>query len=73
MYKNREPRAWNQAGGLCLQREEGLPAQHTQNKVQHEKGAEDDKTDKVHPWKLKAHSIIHLEEEAPSRRQKSSG
>lgn len=41
-----------------------LPAQHTQNQVKNEKGAEDHKTDKVHPWKLKSHSIIHLEEQA---------
>lgn len=38
-----------------------LPAQHTQNQIKHEKGAEDHETDKVHPWKLKAHCVIHLE------------
>lgn len=45
-----------------MRRGRRLPAQHTQNQIKHEKGAEDHKTDKVHPWKLKAHCVIHLEE-----------
>lgn len=37
-----------------------LPAQHTQNKVENEKRAEDDERDKIDPWQLIAHSILHL-------------
>lgn len=46
---------------LPVSRGRRLPAQHTQNQIKHEKGAEDHETDKVHPWKLKAHCVIHLE------------
>lgn len=62
---------------LSLKRRRFLPTQHTQNQVKNEKGAEDHKTDKVDPWKLKAHSIIHLaeqevrgEEKVEKKRQK---
>ena len=58
---------------LSVKRGRCLPAQHTQNQIKHEKGAEDDKTDKVHPWKLKAHSVIHLEEDTPPQRKERSG
>lgn len=57
-----------------MKRGRRLPAQHTQNQVKHEKGAEDHKTDKVHPWKLKAHSIVHLEAQAsPPQKKRRSG
>lgn len=59
----REPPArFPKAGdSLPVRRGMRLPAQHTQNQIKHEKGAEDHETDKVHPWKLKAHCVIHLE------------
>lgn len=40
---------------------QNLPAQHTQNQIENEEGSEDDQTDKVDPWQLKAHCIIHLD------------
>lgn len=49
------------ADSLAVRTGRRLPAQHTQNQIKHEKGAEDHETDKVHPWKLKAHCVIHLE------------
>lgn len=39
-----------------------LPAQHTQNEIENEKGAEDDERDKIDPRQLIAHSILHLRE-----------
>lgn len=39
-----------------------LPAQHPQNEIENEKGAEDDERDKIDPWQLIAHSILHLRE-----------
>lgn len=37
-----------------------LPAQHTQNEIENEKGAKDDERDKIDPRQLIAHSILHL-------------
>lgn len=37
-----------------------LPAQHTQNQIENEKGAEDDERDKIDPWQFIAHCILHL-------------
>lgn len=37
-----------------------LPAQHPQNEIEDEKGAEDDERDKIDPRQLIAHSILHL-------------
>lgn len=39
-----------------------LPAQHPQNEIENEKGAEDDERDKIDPRQLIAHSILHLRE-----------
>lgn len=39
-----------------------LPAQHPQNEIENEKRAEDDERDKIDPWQLIAHSILHLRE-----------
>lgn len=37
-----------------------LPTQNTQNQVENKEGSKDDQADKVDPWQLKAHRIIHL-------------
>lgn len=39
-----------------------LPAQHPQNEIENEKGAEDDERDKIDPRQLIAHSVLHLRE-----------
>lgn len=62
MHVQRICRPLSETGdSLLVRRGRRLPAQHTQNQIKHEKGAEDHETDKVHPWKLKAHCVIHLE------------
>lgn len=50
-------------------RDNFLPAQHTQNEIENEKGAEDDERDKIDPWQLIAHSILHLRESRERERR----
>lgn len=58
---------WNQEGSFFIRKsgmESGvadLPRQHTQNKVQHKKGADDDEGDEVQPVPCVASRIICLE------------
>lgn len=50
-------------------RDNFLPAQHTQNEIENEKGAEDDERDKIDPRQLIAHSILHLRESRERERR----
>lgn len=50
-----------------------LPAQHTQNEIENEKGAEDDERDKIDPRQLIAHSILHLRGSRERKRGEERG